>query len=205
MKNIFLFLQKRSLMKVFSNECIVLKFISSESKLFRVIPKQYKKIFVSRLMKNDQKPIRLIPNESEASFQSESTWARNDPNLIFNQNQSEWIRGQNYSDWKFGLDKSELGLNWIEWYWFLTVFNQSTLNHFEWISIRYFRQSWIGIQSVPFRTILNHCESIQTTLWISFNEKRSKINPTYSDSFRMNPNQAFYPNQSALGLIKTEF
>ena len=99
-------------------ESIGLKFIPSQSELFqfisisvskpmRVISNQSEKRFVSRLTKNGHKSIRLNPINSETwirtnpkpSFQSTSIGARIDRNRIFNQNQSEWIKGRNDLDW----------------------------------------------------------------------------------------------------------
>ena len=73
------------------DESIGLKFIPSQSELFRfipisvsepvrIIPNQSEKRFVSRLMKNGQKPIRLNPINSETSIrmnpnQSETKFA----------------------------------------------------------------------------------------------------------------------------------
>ena len=87
----------------FPGESIGLKFISSQSELFRfipisvfkpmrIIPNQYEKRFVFCLMKNDQKSIRLNPINSETlirinpkpSFQSKSIRAWIGPNQIFN-------------------------------------------------------------------------------------------------------------------------
>ena len=55
----------------FSDESIGLKFILNQSELFRIIPISEKR-FVSRLMKNGQKSIRMNPNQSEPNLQSES-------------------------------------------------------------------------------------------------------------------------------------
>ena len=91
---------------------IGLKFIPSQSELFRfipisvcepmrIIPNQSKIRFVSRLMRNGQKSIRLNPINSETSIR-------------INPNHSDlrfiWIN----SNWKFGLGQSRLGLIWIE-------------------------------------------------------------------------------------------
>ena len=94
-----------------------LKFIPSQSELFRFIPmsvsepmriilNQSEKRFVSRLIKNDLKPIRFNPINSETSirmnpklsFQSRSIRSRIDPNRIFNQNQSELFQPWIHSD-----------------------------------------------------------------------------------------------------------
>ena len=66
----------------------------------RIIPNQSEKRFVSLLMINDQKSIRINPINSETSIrnqvfnpdQSAYIRARIDPNRIFNQNQSESFR-----------------------------------------------------------------------------------------------------------------
>ena len=77
------------------------------SEPMRIIPNRSEKRFVSRLMKNGQKSIRLIPQyryewirtNPKPSFQSRSIrinliWI--DPNRIFNKNKSEWIRGRRF-------------------------------------------------------------------------------------------------------------
>ena len=55
----------------------------SVSESMRIIPKTFEKRFVTRLMKNDKKSIRMNP---KPCFQSESIRARIDPNRISNQN-----------------------------------------------------------------------------------------------------------------------
>ena len=90
----------------------------------RIIPNQSEKLFVSRLMKNGKKSIRLNPINSETSIrmkpnQSEtkfsiqinpsSDWSK--PNFqsksIQMNPRSEWFGLIFY--WKFGLDQSEIG------------------------------------------------------------------------------------------------
>ena len=75
--------------------------------------------------------------------------------------------------------------------------------------------NWNSVQSnqsysEPFRNIFPiHSESsepIRKTFCISIDEKRSKINPTSSDSIRgINPNQVFHPKDFELWFIQTEF
>ena len=146
-KFIFLFYRSSGI----PGECIGLKFIPSQSELFRfipifvsepirIIPNQSEKRFISRLMKNGQKSIRLNPINSETfdpkefepirnqvfkPDQSESIQSRIDPNRIFNQNQSKWIQGRNYSDWfwlkiRFGLIRDRIDSDWSgskTWFW----------------------------------------------------------------------------------------
>ena len=100
------------------DESIGLKFIPSQSELFwfilisvsepmRIIPNQSEKRFVSGLMKNDQKSIRLdqincetsIRMNTKPSLQSRSIRSRIDPKRIFNQNQYESFRPWINSDW----------------------------------------------------------------------------------------------------------
>ena len=103
-------------------ESIGLKFIPSQSELFlfipisvsepmRIIPNQSEKLFVSCLMKNSQKSIRLNsihsgnsmrmnPNQSETKFLIR---------IIPNNSDLGFIRID--SDWKFSLDQSDL--NWV--------------------------------------------------------------------------------------------
>ena len=51
----------------------------------------------------------MNPNRVSNTNKFKSIWARIDINQISNPKQSELIRVGNDSDWKFGLDKSELG------------------------------------------------------------------------------------------------
>ena len=64
-----------------------------------------------------------------------------------------------------------------------------------------------GIQSERIRAIPKSVsEPIRKTFYISFDEKRPKINPTSSDSFQFNARHQseFGLDQSELGLIKIE-
>ena len=70
----------------------------------RIIPNQSKKRFVSCLMKNGQKSIRLNPINSVTSIR-------------MNSNHFELGFIQIDSDWKFGLDQSQLGLIRIDLDW----------------------------------------------------------------------------------------
>ena len=127
-------------------ESIRLKFIPSQSELFRfipifvsepmrIIPNQSEKRFVSSLMKNGQKSIRLNPinferlirmnsNQSETKFSIQINPNQFKLGLIqtkfyirINPNESEVGTIQINSDIKFGLDQSELGLNQIDLVW----------------------------------------------------------------------------------------
>ena len=84
----------------------------------RIIPNQSEKLFVSRLMKNGKKSIRSHPIQSEAtirmnpkpSFQSKLRLIQTEFSIRIKPNHFDrgFIRID--SDWKFGLDQSELGL-----------------------------------------------------------------------------------------------
>ena len=88
-------------------ESIGLKFIRSQSELFRFIPNQSKKRFVSCLMKNGKKSMRLNLNSSEtstrsnltASFQSRSI--RINPSLGLIQTEFSIKINPNHSDLGF--------------------------------------------------------------------------------------------------------
>ena len=76
----------------------------SVSDLMRIIPNQSEKRFVTHLMKNGKKSIRLNPIQSKPIIrmnlnQSETILARIDPNRILNQNLFESFRGRIVSDW----------------------------------------------------------------------------------------------------------
>ena len=162
-------------------ESIGLKFIPSQSELFlfipisvsepmRIIPNQSEKRFVSRLMKNGQKSIRLYPINSETSIrmnpnQSETKFSIQinskqselgfDPDPIFNQNQSKWIQGRDDSDWlwlkiRFGSIQDRIDLVWklgfrlvrIKSDWFFTVFHQTRYKTFFGLVRNY--SHWLG-------------------------------------------------------------
>ena len=146
------------------DESIGLKFIPSQSELFRfipisvskpmwIIPNQSEKRFVSRLMKNGQKSIRLNPINSETSIR-------------MNPNQSETkfsIRINPISDWSKLNFQSEL-------IWIVPTSNSFVFDHFssnetqnvfriglewfalariqipEWIGIVLIDSEWISIQ-----------------------------------------------------------
>ena len=86
----------------------------------RIIPNQSEKCFVSRLIKNSQKSIcpnlinsetsiRMNPNQSETKF-----------SIQINPNEFERGMIRIDSDWKFGLDQSDLGLDRINvWPFFI--------------------------------------------------------------------------------------
>ena len=124
-------------------ESIGLKFNPSQSELFRfnpisvsepmrIIPSQYDKPSVSRLMKNGQKSIRLNPTNSETSirrnlnksitkFSIQINPNQSDIELIWtefsiriNPNESKVGMIRIDSNWKFGLDQFEIELIWIE-------------------------------------------------------------------------------------------
>ena len=127
----------RKILITYPGESTGLKFIPSQSELFRfipisvsepmrIIPKQSDKRFVSRLMKNGQKSIRLNPINSETSI-------RTNPNTSF---QSKSIRLNPSSDWSKPHFQSEsilmnpssdwFGLIWIEnlvsdWFGFIRI------------------------------------------------------------------------------------
>ena len=80
------------------SESIGLKFIPSQSELFRfisisvsepmrIIPNQSEKLFVSRFMKNGQKSIRLNPINSETSIRLNPI--NSESSIRMNSNQSE--------------------------------------------------------------------------------------------------------------------
>ena len=87
------------------NQSELFRFIPiSVSKSMRIIPNQSEKCFVSRLMKNDRKSIRLNPINSETSIR-------------INPNQSASIQGWNESDWfwlhiRFGSIRDRIDLDW---------------------------------------------------------------------------------------------
>ena len=122
-----------------SDESIGLKFIPSQSELFRfipipvsesmrIIPNQSEKRFVYRLMENGQKsiwlnlinsekPIRMNPNQSETKFaiqinpnQSDLGLMKTEFSIRINANESKVGMNRIDSDWKFGLHQSEIGL-----------------------------------------------------------------------------------------------
>ena len=88
---------------------IELKFIPSQSELFRfipifvsepmrIIPNQSEKRFVSRLMKNGQKSVRLNSVNSETSIRMNPNQSEAKFSIQINQNQCELIQGQNDSN-----------------------------------------------------------------------------------------------------------
>ena len=112
----------------FPGESIRFKFILSQSELFRfipisvseamwIIPNQSEKRFVSRLMKNGQKPIRLNPINSETLIRMNPTQSESKFSIRINPNHFDFGFIRIDSDWKFGLDKSEIRLIWIDLDW----------------------------------------------------------------------------------------
>ena len=147
----------------FPGESSVLKFNPSETELFqaipksvsepfRIIPNQSEKCFVSRLMKNGQKSIRINPIHS-ASMRMNS-------NQVLHPNHSQLLFIQIYLDWKTTREElAGLALPWRKF----RIGNQpeeirSIPNHVE----------------IFFRTILNYSEKCFVSPLI---KKRSKINP----------------------------
>ena len=123
-----------------SGESIGLKFIPSQSELFRfipifvselmrIIPNQSEKRFVSRLMKKGQKSIRLNPIHSEI-------WKRTNPNQSGTKFSIQVNPKQSEPDWKLHFrflrigSLSHLGMNRIKPDWFLTVFHQTRYKTF---------------------------------------------------------------------------
>ena len=146
-------------------ESIGLKFNPSQSELFqfiqisvsepmRNIPNQSEKRFVSRLIKNGQKSIRLNPFNSETPIWMNPNQSETKFSIQLNPNQSVLrliqtefsirINPNEYKvemiriglDWKlgFGLVRIHsdwcLGINRIKSDWFLTVFYQARYNTF---------------------------------------------------------------------------
>ena len=66
--------------------------------------------------------------------------------------------------------------------------NQPNILHSGLIPDENFEKGFNSSQFERFRYLfLNHFESIQKTLWISFDSNQLKINPAQSNSFRFNP------------------
>ena len=113
----------------------------------RIIPNQYEKRYVTRLMKSDL--IRVsYPNESEPIRNQvfnpnhfELGLIHTEFSIRINPNHSDLGFIRIRSDWKFGLDQSELGwirihsdsclgLNRIRSYRFFTIFHQTSYKTF---------------------------------------------------------------------------
>ena len=120
----------------------------------RIIPNQSEKRFVSRLMKNGQKPIQLNLINFETSIQMNPNQSETEFSIRFNSNESKVEMIRIDSDWKFDSDQSGngfiqidvdwklgfglvrnhsdwcLGINRIPSDWFLTVFHQTRYKTF---------------------------------------------------------------------------
>ena len=142
---------------VYPGESIGLKFIPSQSELFRFIPisvsepmriilNQSEKRFVSGLIKNGQKTIRLNPFNSKTSIRMNPNQSETKLSIQINANQSKVgvIRTNLSSDWFglktwFGIGSDWcVGINRIKSDWFLTVFFQ---NDSDWLGYKFRNKS----------------------------------------------------------------
>ena len=203
-------------------ESIGLKFIPNQSELFRYMypsqcesfrtnPKNVLYLVRWKKVKNQSDLIGgKIPNKSE--------WirARIDPNRIFNSNHSDPRSIQIDSDWKFGLDQSELDfiriedlarihsdsclrLNRIKSDWFSTFFIQRYTKRFS---------CWFVMIRIGSNTDIEINRYISDWLGMNFNpifSPGSRLMKHGQKSIWLNPNQVFNLNYSELGLIQTEF
>ena len=188
-------------------ESIGLKFIPSQSELFRfipisvseqmrIIPNQYEKRFVSRLMKNGQKSTRLNPINSETSIwmnlnQSETQFSIQNPisNWSKPNFHSESIGMNPRSEWfrlkiRFGSVRTRIDLNWkfsfglvrIKSDWFLPFFVKRDTKCFS---------DWFGMIRIGSNTKIG-------------------MNRNSSDWLRMNFNPILPPGKRSL-VTKNEF
>ena len=113
----------------------------------RIILKQFKKRLVSPLMKNGRKTILLNPIQFEATNSRipirTKFSIRINPNQIFDQNQCEWIRNRNDSDWFWLKIQFRSIRTWIDSDWKLCSY---------WFGfIRIDASNWIGLSQIVFR------------------------------------------------------
>ena len=113
----------------YAGKSIGLKFITSQSELFRFIPisvsepmrifpKQSKKRFVSRLMKNGQKLIRFDPINSERSIRINPNQSEIKFSIQIDPNQSDLGFFQTEFSIRINLNRSDLGFIRIDFYRF---------------------------------------------------------------------------------------
>ena len=239
-------------MLLYPGGSIGLKFIPSQSELSRfipisvsnpmwIIPNQSEECLVSRLMKkgpksiqlnpiNSETSIRMNPNQSETKFSIQinpsSDWSK--PSF-----QSESVRMnprselfgliQIDSDWKLGLDQSELGFwtnpkNVLYLVWWKIVKNQSDSIRFiprhqsEWIQTnpKPSCQSEFGLIQTEFsiRINLNQSVSFRPRIhsdWFWLKTRFRSIRPrTYSD-WKLGFGLVQIHSDSFLGLSRIDF